>query len=78
LSPLAVLMKLLTMAMGAVLQGEKLSYCEVSGNPVEVGAACTANPNCKAFTTTGGSGGYLKTAAGPATYTEGSTTYVKG
>lgn len=58
-------------------QGEKLPYCEVSGNPVEVAAACNANPSCKAFTTTGSSGGFLKTASGPATYTEGSTVWQK-
>jgi len=59
-------------------QGKRLSYCEVSGSLNDVAAACGTNPTCKAFTTTSSSGGYLKTAAGPATYTEGTVTYVKG
>jgi hypothetical protein len=62
-----------------LLQGKRLSYCEVSGSLNDVAAACSANPTCKAFTTTSSSsGGYLKTAAGPTTYTEGTVTYVKG
>jgi hypothetical protein len=62
----------------STLQGERLFYCEVSGYPVEVAAACNANPNCKAFTTTSSSGGRLKTSAGPTAYTEGAVTYIKG
>jgi len=61
----------------SVLQGKRLSYCEVSGYPLDVAAACSSNPSCKAFTTTSTSGGYLKTASGPTSYTEGTTVYVK-
>lgn len=60
------------------LQGQSLPYCQVQGSPFEVAAACAANPECKAFTTTTSYGGYLKNAAGPTTYTEGAVTYVKG
>jgi len=58
-------------------EGKRLSYCEVSGYPLDVAAACSSNPSCKAFTTTSTSGGYLKTASGPTSYTEGATVYVK-
>jgi hypothetical protein len=49
----------------------------VQGQLNEVASACSANPNCKAFTTTSTSGGYLKTSASPLTYREGTVTYVK-
>lgn len=59
------------------VQGQALSYCEVQGQLNEVASACSANPNCKAFTTTTSSGGYLKTSASPLAYREGTVTYVK-
>lgn len=58
-------------------QGEPLSVCNVEGYPIQVAAACSANPKCKAFTTSDGYGGYLKAAAAPTTYTEKSVTYAK-
>lgn len=63
----------------AVLQGQRLSYCEVSGSQNEVASACSANPACKSFTTVKDRGyvGFLKKTAGPTTYTEGAVTYIK-
>lgn len=59
------------------MQGEKLDYCEVSGTAVDVAAACSANPKCKAFTVGSNTGNRLKSAASPTTYTEGTTLYIK-
>jgi hypothetical protein len=59
------------------MQGTRVYYCEVNGGPVDVAAACSANPNCQAFKTSGRTDGLLKTASRPTTYTEGTTTYVK-
>jgi hypothetical protein len=63
--------------MACYLQGKALSFCEISGNLIDVAAACTANPSCKAFTTTSSYAGYLKAAAGPTSYAEGVITYQK-
>lgn len=60
-----------------LLQGKLVPYCQVQGNLNDVAAACSANGNCKAFTTTSSGGGYLKTAAGPTSYAEGVITYKK-
>lgn len=62
---------------GKDYQGKAVPYCQVQGNLNDVAAACSANPNCKAFTTTSSGGGFLKTAAGPTSYAEGIITYKK-
>lgn len=58
-------------------QGKPQSYCRVSGDLADVAAACSANPGCAAFDTADESTAYLKTAAVPTSYTEGSNTWVK-
>jgi hypothetical protein len=65
------------MACCNAVQGKALPYCRVQPQLNEVASACSANPDCKAFTITSSSGGYLKTSAGPLTYTEGTVAYVK-
>lgn len=59
------------------MQGKALSYCRVQGQLNDAASACSANPNCKAFTTTSNSGSYLKTSATPMTYTEGTVAFIK-
>jgi hypothetical protein len=59
------------------MQGARVYYCDVSGDPTQVAAACSANPSCQAFTVSGSSGGLLKSASGATTYTEGNTAYIK-
>jgi hypothetical protein len=58
-------------------QGQKMSYCQVSAQPVEAAASCSANPNCRAFTAIGTSNSYLKSSAGPPKYRDDSVVYVR-
>jgi hypothetical protein len=58
------------------VQGKAIPNCRVQGELNEVASSCSANPDCKAFTTTS-SGSYLKTSSSPMTYTEGTVAYEK-
>lgn len=58
-------------------QGKLQPYCRVSGDLAGAAAACSANPGCRAFDMADESTAYLKTAAAPSEYTEGSNTFAK-
>lgn len=60
------------------VQGQRVNYCKVFGDPNKVADACKANPSCKAFTMINNGEGYLKTATGPTRYMETAATYTLG
>jgi len=77
-APVTTLLHLMQPCLCVDVQGQRVNYCKVFGDPNKVADACKANPSCKAFTMINNGEGYLKTATGPTRYMETAATYTLG